>query len=70
MPVLVQLAEHEVEVGLLRELGERVGGLHHPQVSPRGVEAALGRVEDDSSSEGSQGRYSIKGPRLEQVTAK
>ena len=70
MPVLVQLAEHEVKVGLFRKLHERVGGLYHPQVSRRGVKVALGKGEDDSSSEGSRGRRPMKGRGLRQITAK
>ena len=45
--MLIQLAEHEVEVGLLRELLQRVRRLDDPQVGRGGVEVALGRGEDD-----------------------
>ena len=42
MPVLIQLAEHEVEVRRLRKLLQRVRRLDHPGVGRGGVEAALG----------------------------
>ena len=45
--MLIQLAEHEVEVGLLGKLLQRVGRLHHPAVGWGGVEAAFGRGVDD-----------------------
>ena len=46
MTVLIQLAEHEVEVWLLRELLQRIRRLDDPQVGRGGVEVALGRGED------------------------
>ena len=59
--MLIQLAEHEVEVVLLGKLLQRVGRLHHPPVGRGGVEVAFGRGVDD------RGDVSGDGPALEAV---
>ena len=47
VPMLIQLAEHEVEVGLLGKLLQRVRRLHNPKAGRGGVEVAFGRGVDD-----------------------
>ena len=54
--VLIQLAEHEVKVGLLGKLLQRVRRLDHPEVGLGGVEAALGRENEGAMR--SEGQFS------------